>query len=78
MTGENKYNLAPRKQFCGANAGSTYPKMLREMYDEEFMSYLESNYIDTTDGKTKLPGSEEIKNKAIGFNYNVCLMYFDT
>lgn len=29
------HNLSPRKTFCGAKAGSTYPTMRREMEMEE-------------------------------------------
>jgi hypothetical protein len=36
ITKEKNYNLSPRKQFCGANAGSDYYKM-SQRYDDQFL-----------------------------------------
>jgi len=54
---ENKYNLTPRKTFCGADLGSDYGT-LRSTYDAYEMQNYEETFLRTNDGKTTLPNRE--------------------
>ena len=51
---DNKYNLTPRKTFCGADFGSDYG-LKRTLYDEYYMQEYERNFIRTSDGLITLP-----------------------
>lgn len=54
-----KYNLAPRKQFCGAKSGSDYSAIVKK-HDDVFMKNYETEKFDpTNDGKGSLPNSKE-------------------
>ena len=74
---DNKYNLAPRKQFCGTRVASNQPKLMRKKYDEKYMQDLEKDY--TSIGNIKLPPREKIysENK-LDYSYHACIMFFDT
>ena len=50
----SKYNLVPRKQFCGAKVGSDYG-IMQQNYDDEYMENYRAKFINTTDGFTALP-----------------------
>jgi hypothetical protein len=73
----DKYNLVPRKQFCGARVGSDLPSQMRERYDDEYLQELESDYM-RIDEKTTLPTAEEIASVSRSYKYQSCLMFFDT
>ena len=67
----------PRKQFCGARVGSDNPVTQRTVYDDEYFEDLESTYKEFAPG-VKLPDSKEISNKVIKYNYQACVMFWDT
>ena len=73
----DQFNLAPRKQFCGARVGSDNPITLRSIYDEEYLDELESNFREFAPG-VSLPDHEEMSNKVIQYNYQACVMFWDT
>lgn len=73
----DKYNLSPRKQFCGASLGSDYGS-LRSRYDDIWLKDYEKSFIRTKDGLTTLTSAEQIYNKGRSYPYNTCLMLMDT
>ena len=73
----NQFNLAPRKQFCGARVGSDNPVTLRTIYDDDYLQELEQNYTEFAPGVT-LPDHDEMSNKVIKYNYQACVMFWDT
>ena len=46
---ENKYNLAPRKQFCGSKVASDFSQTRRARNDEEYYRLLQQKYVSTSD-----------------------------
>jgi len=77
---DNKYNLVPRKQFCGAKVGSDYPAM-RATYDDAYMKEYEASdaFLSTSDGKkTRLPNHNSTYGASIDYNYDSCVMFIDT
>lgn len=72
-----KYNLSPRKQFCGLSVGSEYGKM-NQLYDDEYMQRYERSFYTSTDGKTRLPPRSEVYKKDRDYSMTGCVMFMDT
>ena len=77
--GEGKqYNLAPRKQFCGAHVGANPTDKLKQQDDDQMQEY-HSSFIRTADGKTTLPPRSSIYyNNEINHPTQSCMMLLDT
>jgi len=76
---DHKYNLSPRKQFCGAKLGTDYSSM-RTSYDEIYMQDYEKDFIKTSDGLITLPSRDSIYSslKKQKYPYLTCVMLMDT
>jgi len=75
---DGKYNLAPRKQFCGTRVGSKAPRKQRQTYDAQYLQSLKANYTTTADGKTRVPSRSDVYNQAILYSFRACTMFLDT
>ena len=75
---DHKYNLAPRKQFCGTRITSDFPGDSIKRYDDVYKNYVEKKYMTTPDGLTKVPDREFVYNFDRRYMYQACIMFFDT
>lgn len=77
-----KYNLAPRKQFCKSTVTSKRDKALRARYDDEYYKQQkaseEAKYRTTSDGKNKVPTRSEVYRQAAAAGIRACTMFLDT
>lgn len=74
---DNKYNLAPRKTFCGSRLGTDYSN-IRTSYDEYYMQEYEREFLRTSDGQTTLPKPENIYGSNKDYPYQTCVVLMDT
>lgn len=86
---EKKFNLAPRKQFCGGKAGSDWTADAREEQKKfkgvlnaddyaDYVSNSESGFVKTNDGLTTVPSRDRVYNYEREYGLQACLMFFDT
>lgn len=78
----DKYNLAPRKQFCKSAVGSKRDRAMRERYDDEYNKARkekeEASYRTTSDGKNTVPTRSAVYDLELASSVPACAMFLDT
>lgn len=83
----NEYNLSPRKAFCGAKAGSTFPRERREKFTEDsglqdldWFIMEERDYVTTSDNANLVPSLAQLQYNysAVEYHDEMCAIFFDT
>lgn len=70
---DDKYNLAPRKQFCKSAVGSKRDRAMRQRYDDQYNKERkekeEASYRTTLDGKNTVPKRSDVYSPDLDYSF---------